>query len=82
MYTYKTQGTCAKEIQLDIEGDVIKEVRFIGGCMGNTTGVSALAKNRQVDEVIEILQGIDCSGRGTSCPDQLARALTTYKQQA
>lgn len=82
MYSYKTKGTCSREIQFDIENDIIKEVHFVGGCMGNTTGVSRLVKGRNIDEVIDTLKGIDCGGRGTSCPDQLARALTAYKQQA
>lgn len=81
MYSYKTKGTCAREIQFDIENDKIKEIRFIGGCMGNTQGVSILAKGRPVDEVIKLLKGVDCGGRGTSCPDQLALALMAYKQQ-
>lgn len=81
MYSYKTRGTCSREIQFDVEGDHVKEVRFIGGCMGNTQGVAALAKGRPVDEVIRLLKGIDCGGRGTSCPDQLAKALISYKEQ-
>ncbi|MCI6857931.1 MAG: TIGR03905 family TSCPD domain-containing protein [Eubacterium sp.] len=81
MYSYKTRGTCSREIQFDIENDTVKEVRFIGGCMGNTQGVAALAKGRPVDEVIRLLKGIDCGGRGTSCPDQLANALIAYKNQ-
>lgn len=82
MYSYKTRGTCSREIQFDIAENKIKEVRFIGGCMGNTLGISALVKGRDIDEVIGLLKGIDCGGRGTSCPDQLAIALTAYKQQA
>lgn len=82
MYSYKTKGTCAREIQFDIENDIIKEVRFIGGCMGNTQGVSILVKGRHIDEIIGLLKGVNCGGRGTSCPDQLAMALTAYKQQA
>ncbi|MDD7113411.1 MAG: TIGR03905 family TSCPD domain-containing protein [Lachnospiraceae bacterium] len=82
MYSYKTTGTCSREIQFDVENNIIKEVRFIGGCMGNTLGISALVKGRDIDEIIQLLKGIDCGGRGTSCPDQLAHALTAYKQQA
>mgnify|MGYP003264337754 FL=1 len=52
MYSYKTKGVCSREIQFDVENDIIKEVRFIGGCMGNTQGVAALAKGRNIDEVI------------------------------
>ena len=79
MNSYKTHGTCSKEIQFEIEDNIIKEVRFIGGCMGNTQGVAALIKGYDVDEAIRRLKGIDCHGRGTSCPDQLALALEQYK---
>ena len=81
MYSYKTKGVCSREIQFDVENDIIKEVRFIGGCMGNTQGVAALAKGRNIDEVINTIKGIDSGGRGTSCPDQLALALIAYKEQ-
>ncbi len=79
MNSYKTHGTCSREIQFEIEDNIIKEVRFIGGCMGNTQGVAALVKGYDVDEAIRRLKGIDCQGRGTSCPDQLALALEQYK---
>ena len=77
MYTYTTR----RAIQFDIEGDTIKEVRFIGGCNGNTQGISRLVAGMKVDEAIAKLKGIDCAGRGTSCPDQLATALERYKAQ-
>ena len=82
MYSYKTKGVCSREIQFDIDTDTntIASVQIIGGCMGNTQGVAKLATGRNVDEVISILEGIDCGGRGTSCPDQLARALKAYKE--
>ena len=79
MYSYKTHGTCSKEIQFDVENNIITECRFIGGCNGNTQGVSALIKGMDVDEAISRIKGIDCAGRGTSCPDQLAKALEAYK---
>ena len=79
MYSYKTFGTCSREILFDIEGDTIKEVHFVGGCMGNTQGISSLVKGAKIDDVIKKLKGIDCGGKGTSCPDQLARALEKYK---
>lgn len=81
MYSYKTHGTCSREIQFEIEDNKIKEVRFIGGCSGNTQGVAALIKGYDVDEAISRIKGIDCAGRGTSCPDQLARALEEYKEK-
>ena len=74
-YTYKTAGTCSQVIDIDIEGDTIAEVVFTGGCMGNTQGVAALVRGMKVADAIARLEGIDCRGRGTSCPDQLARAL-------
>lgn len=82
MFSYKTKGTCAREIQIDIDDstNIVKEIRFVGGCSGNTQGISALVKGRPVDELIDSLQGIDCGGRGTSCPDQLAKALINYKK--
>ena len=80
-YTYRTSRTCSRAIEFDVEGDTVKSVRFIGGCMGNTQGVAALVAGRKVDEVIGLLKGIDCGGKGTSCPDQLARALEEYKEE-
>ena len=80
MYSYKTKGTCSKEIQFDIENGVITECKFVGGCPGNTVGVATLVKGMEVDEVIRRLKGVDCAGKGTSCPDQLAKALEQYKE--
>ena len=58
-----------------IDNGIIKDIEIIGGCPGNTLGVSKLCIDRNVEDVIELLSGIDCRGRGTSCPDQLAKAL-------
>lgn len=74
-YTFDTKGTCSKKIYVDIEDRIIKEVKFIGGCSGNTQGISALVRGMKVDDVIHKCKGINCAGRGTSCPDQLAKAL-------
>ena len=82
MYSYKTRGTCSREIQFDVKDNIITSCRFIGGCDGNTKGVSALVKDMPVDEAIRRLKGIDCNGKGTSCPDQLARALESYLASA
>lgn len=78
---YKTFGTCSRAIDFEVEDGIIKSVEFIGGCQGNTTGISHLVAGMSVDEVIERLSGVDCNGKGTSCPDQLARALKAYKEQ-
>ncbi len=75
LYEYDTKGTCARRIVIEAEGDTIKKVRFISGCPGNTEGVARLAENRNIDEVIGLLDGIRCGYKPTSCPDQLARAL-------
>lgn len=74
-YTYKTHGTCSKEIIFEIEDGIILNVKFIGGCSGNTQGVALLCKGRPVEEVIELLSGVKCGLKPTSCPDQLAKAL-------
>ena len=79
MNTYKTRGVCSREIRFEIEGNTIKTVQFIGGCSGNTQGVARLIEGMDVDEAIKRIDGIDCAGRGTSCPDQLAKALKEYK---
>ncbi|MCI5623652.1 MULTISPECIES: TIGR03905 family TSCPD domain-containing protein [Anaerostipes] len=77
---YKTKGTCSSAIEFEIAEGIITDLKFHGGCQGNTTGVAALAKGRPVDEVIDKLSGIQCGFRGTSCPDQLSLALKAYKQ--
>lgn len=74
---YKTKGTCSREIHIDLEGDVIAKVTFVGGCPGNTLGVSALVVGMRVEEAISRLEGIRCGAKSTSCPDQLALALKT-----
>ena len=78
METFKTSGVCSRTIDFEIENDIIKKVKFNGGCAGNTQGVSRLAEGRNINEVISILEGIQCRN-GTSCPDQFAKALKEYK---
>ena len=72
---YKRRGTCSREIHIETDGDIITDVRFIGGCNGNTQGIASLVKGMKIQEVIDRTEGIDCNGRGTSCPDQLSKAL-------
>jgi len=74
-----TNGTCSREIQFLIDDGVIVDCIIIGGCRGNTQGVSRLVKGRKVDEVISLLEGIECQN-GTSCPDQVAKALKKFKE--
>ena len=78
MEKYKTSGVCAWSIDFEIDGNIIKKVKFNGGCAGNTAGVAKLVENRDIDEVISLLEGIKCRN-GTSCPDQLSKALKEYK---
>lgn len=72
---YKTNGTCSREININIEDGRVKSVIFDSGCSGNLQAISSLVEGLTVEEVINKLKGIDCEGRGTSCPDQLAKAL-------
>ena len=75
-YEYITRGVCSRKIEFDIEGNVVKNVRFFSGCNGNTQGVSRLIEGMDANEAVRRLKGIDCNGRGTSCPDQLATAIS------
>lgn len=75
-YTYKTKGTCSAAIEIELnEGNIIENVTFIGGCNGNTKGISALVKGMQAEDIIDRVSGIRCGHKNTSCPDQLACAL-------
>ena len=69
------EAVCSEQMDIELEGDVIRSIRYTKGCHGNTQGIAALCAGMKKDEVIARLRGIDCKGRGTSCPDQLARAL-------
>ena len=79
-FSYKTKGVCSRSIQIEIEDNIIKNVRFEGGCNGNTKGISALVEGMQVNDVIDKLENIKCGFKNTSCPAQLAEALKEYKQ--
>ena len=81
MHTFNTRGTCSRQINFDIVDGNVHNVSFVGGCDGNTQGLSRLLVGMSVDEAIKRLSGIDCGCKGTSCPDQLARALKAYKEQ-
>ena len=74
-YTYTTRGVCSRQISFEIENGILKNVSFLGGCNGNTQGISKLVEGMEINEVIKRLKGTDCGGKNTSCPDQLAQAL-------
>lgn len=76
---HMNSGVCSRAVDFEVENNIITSCQFVGGCHGNTQGVAKLVVGRTVDEVIETLEGINCGGRGTSCPDQLAKALKEYK---
>ncbi len=75
MMIYQPKGVCSKQINIELENDIVKSVEFIGGCSGNTQGVARLIAGMKVDEAIRRLDGIRCGFKSTSCPDQLAQAL-------
>ena len=78
---YKTKGVCSRSIDIELDGDTIKSVKFNGGCNGNTKGIASLVQGMKIDDVIARLKGTDCGGRGTSCPDQLTKALELAKAE-
>ncbi|MBR3882094.1 MAG: TIGR03905 family TSCPD domain-containing protein [Clostridia bacterium] len=82
-FEYFPSGVCSMKINIDVDEEtkIVNEIKFIGGCAGNTQGVASLVKGMHIDEVISRLKGIDCRGRGTSCPDQLSKALEELNKQ-
>lgn len=80
-YTYKTKGTCSTQIDYDIEDNKIYNLKYTNGCNGNLKGIGALLEGQEIDTIINKLKGIDCNGRGTSCPDQLAKSLEEIKKE-
>lgn len=74
-FSYIPKGVCSRKIDIELEDNKIKSVRFTGGCNGNLQGISKLVEGMSVDEAIKKLSGINCNNRSTSCPDQLAQAL-------
>ena len=82
-YQYRTKGTCSNMILIDLADDhTLRDVKFVGGCQGNLSGISRLVKGMKAEEIIEKLRGTTCGPRRTSCPDQLACALEEALKQA
>ena len=75
-FEYKPQGVCSRNLTFDIENGIVKNVKFQGGCHGNLQGIAALCEGKPVDEIINAISGIRCGFKSTSCPDQLAKALS------
>ena len=78
-YEYSPKGVCSRRVTFDIDEGKLYNVHFEGGCNGNLKGISALVKGQNIDDVIERLDGIQCGFKSTSCPDQIAKALKSYK---
>ena len=81
-YTYRTQGVCSQLMKVELSADgVIEDVMIVGGCDGNLKGIASLVKGMKASDAIERMQGIRCGFKNTSCPDQLAKALTLALEQ-
>lgn len=81
MYSFEPRGVCSSQITFEVDNGIVKNVRFTRGCNGNTQGIARLVEGMNIDDVITRLKGVNCAGRGTSCPDQLACALELAKNQ-
>lgn len=81
-FRYTPVGVCSKEMIFEIENNIVRKLRIVGGCPGNTVGIAKLVENRSIDEIIDLLKDIQCGNKGTSCPDQVAKALKKYKEEA
>lgn len=81
IFKYRPEGVCSQEMIIDIEDNIVKDLKVIGGCHGNLQGISKLVQGMTIDEVIDRLKGIKCGFKPTSCPDQLAKALEEYKNR-
>ncbi len=74
-YTYKTKGVCARTISFDIEDEIVTNIKFEGGCNGNTQGIAMLAEGMKAEDIISKTEGLKCGFKSTSCPDQLSKAV-------
>ena len=81
-FEYVPRNVCSRHYTLDIEDNKIRSLQVEGGCQRNLGGISRIVVGMDVDDVIKAFEGVDCHGRGTSCPDQISRALKAYKAQA
>ena len=78
-YRFTPKGVCSREMIIELDGDIIKSVKIVGGCAGNTVGIARLIQGMRIDEAIKRLKGIPCGYKSTSCPDQLSIALEEAK---
>lgn len=80
-YTYRPKGTCSQQMMVELDGNIIKDVKILGGCSGNLQGISNLVKGMDANEAIRRMKGVKCGFKSTSCPDQLAIALEEAMKQ-
>ena len=80
-YTYIPRGTCSRKMTVEVENDIIKDVKIEGGCSGNLQGISSLLRGMKVQDATDKMKGIRCGFKNTSCPDQLAIALEQAREQ-
>lgn len=78
-FDYYPKGVCSRRYTIEIENDTIQSLTVEGGCQGNLAGISRIVRGMKVDDVIRAFEGVNCNGKGTSCPDQIAKALRSYK---
>lgn len=81
-FEFQPTGVCSRNIALKMNGHTIEEVRFLGGCNGNLKGIASLVRGQKAEDVIQRCKGICCGEKGTSCPDQLSKALEAYLDEA
>lgn len=79
-FVYKPKGVCSREMRFTMDGDIIRDVTIVGGCAGNLLGISRILKDKKISEVLEAFQGVRCGIKQTSCPDQIATALSEYQK--
>ena len=82
VYQFRPQGVCSQMMTVDVEDGIVREMKVMGGCDGNLQGISQLVRGRKAEDVIELLSGIRCGFKDTSCPDQLARGLAAILEQS
>ena len=80
-FVYRPKGVCSREMRFEMDGDIIRNVTIVGGCAGNLLGISRIIKDKKISEVLDACRGVRCGAKPTSCPDQIAEALSEYARK-
>lgn len=80
-FVYRPKGVCSREMRFEMDGDIIRNVTIVGGCAGNLLGISRIIKDKKISEVLDAFRGVRCGAKLTSCPDQIAEALSEYAEK-